>query len=79
MGGLVGMAGSQSSRLQALPCAEGAATGWARSQGGWLWNPGWWAGLVLACWWTELGSEVGSCRARVPRSSVILLVVGAGS
>ena len=36
-------------------------------------------GLVLAHWWAEPGSEVGGCMASVPRSSVGLLVGGAGS
>ena len=80
MGDLVGMVGSQTSWLQALPCAEGAATDWQDQVTRWLAVESWVsAGLVLPCCWRELGAEVCRCKASVPGSSVILLMVRAGS
>lgn len=76
MGDLVGMVGSQTSWSQALSCAEGAATDWQGQVTRWLAvEPCVGAGLVLPYWWRELGSEVCRCRASVPGSSVILLIM----
>ena len=52
VGDLVGMVGSQTSWLQALPCAEGAATDWQDQVTRWLAVESWvGTGLVLPCWW----------------------------
>lgn len=64
---------------QPLPCVE-AASHWlvSRSQSSWLQNPRA-PGASAAHWWAEPGSEVGSCRARVPGSIVTLLMGRASS